>query len=190
MKSMLALIGATLLTLMLAAPAAATQRVQIVEDNPIDFEVEVDLSTYGEDDGWWMPFECSEPIYYGGHYTENLTMWYPDGVAEADMTPAYGAWPFIRGQYRLDGIDYFSSEPGMKGQVAIGKFSWTSHLFDHYLGTLGSTSDLETCKETMTGKTWGIELPGAGTVFHEAGNHRYEWTVVDQGPVNEIDHDP
>ena len=42
MKSMLALIGATLLTLMLAAPAAATQRVQIVEDNPIDFEVEVD----------------------------------------------------------------------------------------------------------------------------------------------------
>ena len=114
-------------------------------------------------------------------------------MSDADKYPVDGAWPWIKGQYTLEGIDCFSSKPGMKGLVAAGRFKTTSHLVDHHLGDPASWvgdphvwADPETWNETVTGVSWGIQLPGYGTVFHVSGNVRQTVTGVDQTPDREI----
>ena len=59
----------------------------------------------------------------------------------------------------------------MTGKVASGKWRASTRLYDHHLGSSGMT-DPETWKVQNTGKFWGINLPGMGTVFHESGNWR------------------
>ena len=44
------------------------------------------------------------------------------------------------------------------------------------------TDDLEWWKVTTTGRNWGIQASGYGTVFHESGNQKATLTVVKQVP--------
>ena len=180
MKRITALCGALLLTLVLAAPAAANQKVTHVPgfSGSFDFEFPVLIA-----DGW--DFQCNPgPIYYGSYGSEDLTLWYAKGETRP-LFPEDGAWPWIKGLYDRQGVDYFSSQPGMAGLVASGKFNFKSHSYDHYLGS-SAPGDYETWTEKLTGKTWGIQLPGLGTVFHESGNFMQTVTVTDQSPANEI----
>lgn len=185
MKRVTALSGALLLTLVLAAPAAANQKVWIADfSGPYEFEVPVAIA-----DGW--DFECSRQIYYGGYGESNLWLWYQQGVDTADpdeYMPEGRAWPWIKGLNEVKGVDYFSSAPEMGGKVASGKFRTTTHNYDHHLGTPGDPNDLEWWYEKSVGKNWGIQLPGYGTVFHESGNVIGQSTVVQQvpGPYDEV----
>lgn len=110
---------------------------------------------------------------------------YPNDVAEADMFPDPGAWPWVKGLYQREGVDYFSAKPGGEGLVVSGKFKINIHLSDHYLGS-DAPGDYETWTETMTGRNWGIQLPGLGSLFHESGNYQYQLTVVDQKSDPEV----
>ena len=162
MKRMAALGGALLLALMLAAPAAADQRVYVESfGGPFDFEEPV--STAG---GWG--FQCSGQIHYGSYGMQDLWLWYEND--ETDREPVGEPWPWIRGQAVRTGVDYFSSEPDMQGLVAAGRFKLIGQLYDHQFGEGGSWP--ESWTEHQKGTTWGIELPGYGTVFHETGT----WT--------------
>ena len=67
----------------------------------------------------------------------------------------------------------------MAGLVASGKFNFKSHSDDHDLGSSGSRG-LRDVDGEAGGKTWGIQLPGLGTVFHESGN--FMQTVTVHGP--------
>jgi hypothetical protein len=176
MKKIAALIGALLLTLVLAAPVAADQKMSIFKDVPFDFGPdEVFIADWD--------FECSGPIYYGSYGTESLDLWYAKGETR-DLMPADGAWPWTKGQYRREGVDYFTDKAGL---VASGKFTFASHLYDHYLGGIPDyTVDPETWTEKLAGKTWGIQIPGHGTVFHSSGNFLLTVTVTDQTPGAEV----
>ena len=179
MRKLSALGGALLLTLVLAAPAAANQKMWMADfSGPYAFEGPVSIA-----DGWF--FECSHAIYYGGYGDGNLWFWYPNGVDlndPAEYMPEGVAWPWIKGRSESQGVDYFSSAPDMKGTVASGKYRVTTHLYDHHPGTPGDPDDREWWHETFVGKNWGIQLPGSGTVFHESGNQKGMTTVVEQVP--------
>ena len=104
--------------------------------------------------GW--EFDCGEgnPIYYGSYGTESLKWW-----GANDAIPLVDPW--IKGQYRRNGVDYFSSGPNMTGAVISGPFGFTSHLYDPDF-----SGDLPKWTETVTGKFWGINVPG-GAVGHQ-----------------------
>jgi len=155
MKRLMALCGALVLTLAMAAPAAANKTAFEFKDLPFDFEERVST-----DIGW--EFDCGKgnPVYYGSYGTESLKWWYAKG-----MTPLEDPW--LKGQYRIDGVDYFSSGEDMTGTVVSGRFGFTSHLYDPDF-----SGDLPKWTETVTGKFWGINVPGYGPVFKEAGNIR------------------
>jgi hypothetical protein len=145
----------------LAAPAAASEKVVVPEFTGSD-EFEVLVSFANPD--WFGPFQCSGDIYYGGSAVFELTLWYKNG--ETDKFPEGKAWPWIKGRNTVHGIDYFSAGPNMSGKVASGKFKTTTQLSNHTLG------NPETWSESNSGKNWGIQIPGAGTVHHESGNFR------------------
>ena len=164
MKKLSILAGALLLTLSLAAPVAALEKVVVPEFSGSD---EFEVLVGGPD--WDGPFACDGPIYYGGSAVFELTLWYKNN--ETDRFPEGRAWPWIKGRNTVHGIDYFSAGPGMSGKVVSGKFKTTTNMSDH-------TLDPETWQESNSGKNWGIQIPGAGTVFHEAGNARFVATVT------------
>ena len=85
--------------------------------------------------------------------------------------PEDAAWPWIKGKVENAGVDFLFEHADKTGKVASGKFKNSTRLYDHYLGSPGET-DPETWKEQSTGKFWGINLPGKGTVLHESGNWR------------------
>ncbi|MFO7531864.1 MAG: hypothetical protein R6W93_05345 [Candidatus Limnocylindrales bacterium] len=165
---MAALCGALLLTLMLAAPAAAAKPVFEFENESFAFEEPVIDTCVGPNDpeGCW-DFDCGpgNPLYYGSYGTESLRWWYPKGGELGD--------PWIKGQYRRDGIDYFSTAEKMGGTVVSGPFGFTSHLYDPDF-----SGDLPKWTETVTGTFWGIKLPGYGPIFKEAGNIRQSAEVM------------
>lgn len=186
MKRMAALCGALLLTLALAAPAAANEKVWIPEHSgEWAFEEPISIAA-----GW--DFQCSGSVYYGGYGSYDLWLWYPNGLSEAEMKPEGRAWPWIKGQGIGQGLDYFSSQPDMGGKVISGKWKVTDHSDRHYLGSPYPTDDLETWRLTMTGKAWGIQAPGYGTVFHVSGKERGTVTVIEQvpGPYDLTTYDP
>jgi hypothetical protein len=166
MKKLAAFSGALLLVLVLAAPAAADQRVYAWQAEPFDFEEPVAIA------GGWG-FECSGTIYYGSFGTQDLWLWYPADLDEADMMPVDAPWPWIRGQAVRTGTDYFSSRPDVGGKVASGRFKLIGQLSDHYIGLP------ESWTEHQRGKNWGIQIPGYGTVFHESGTWTQRTTIVD-----------
>ena len=100
----------------------------------------------------------------------------PDGVA----------WPWIKGLTEWQGVNYFSSEPEMKGKVASGKGRTTTHSYDHHAGTPGDPSDLESWHEDLGRHERASKLPGYGTVFHQSGNQKGMTFVVEQvsGPFD------
>jgi hypothetical protein len=175
-------VGALLLTLVVAAPVAANQKVHVdvFSGSYGPFEVEVRIA-----DGWW--FQCSRPIYYGGWGQDDLWLWYPNGVTE--FQPEGVAWPWTTGQYVHQGVDYFSSRADMSGKVVSGKFKFENHQNHHHLGTPNDPNDPEWWIQTTAGRSWGIEVPGYGPVFHEAFNVREKLTVTGQvpGPFDPID---
>jgi hypothetical protein len=179
MKRMAALCGALLLTLVLASPATAHQKVWMPEfSGSYQWEAQVSIA-----DGW--DWQCSGIIYEGGYGRTDFWLWYPNGVDTTDPAaymPEGRAWPWIKGQTKGTGVDYFSSKPGMEGKVAAGKWTWTDQVSEHHPGTPGSKTDLESWKETMAGKMWGIQLPGYGTVFHQSGGGASIVTVIEQVP--------
>ena len=168
MRKLAALSGAVLLTLVLAAPAAAAQKVQVWDDVHWVGSEPVSIANH------W-PFECDPgPIYYNWDATENLWLWFEKGAAPTD--------PWIKGQYTNEGVDAFSELPDVGGLVASGKYKFTSHLSGFDPGPP------PTWLEQVTGKFWGIQIPGLGTVFHESGNIRQTATETNIDPLNPIEY--
>jgi hypothetical protein len=179
-KKPITLAGALLLTLSQAVPAAAAEKVVVPDFSGSD-EFEVLVSFDNPD--WFGPFECSGgDIHCGGSAVFELTLWYKNG--ETDKFPDGQAWPWFKGQNKVHGIDYFSAKPGEGGKVASGKCNTTTHMTKHTLGVP------ETWSESNTGKNWGIQIPGSGTVHHESGRSRGTVTVTQTSEGPEFDFEP
>ena len=111
-------------------------------------------------------------IYYQVSGDSSLWLWYANGVDTTDpdvYMPADAAWPWIKGMAKNGGVDAFYANQDMTGQMVAAKFTNTVHLSDHYLGGTG-VDDPETWQEQVSGKFWGINLPGEGIVLHETGD--------------------
>lgn len=172
MKRLIALCGALVMALAMAAPAAANQKVFIDEFSGSDeFVVEVSFAN----PEWFADWECSKTIYYGGTWKGNLWLWYPNSVDTTnpdEYMPDDRAWPWIKGKADGGGLDYYSTTPNMSGKVISGKYKSTTRLYDHVIG------NPESWKLQDAGKFWGVNAPGKGTVFHDSGNFRGMNTIV------------
>ena len=145
MKRLAALCGALVLTLALAAPAAAAQKVWIPEfSGEWEWVEEVSLSN-----GW--DFECTEPIWYKGDFKGDLWLWYPNSVDEADMMPEDEPWPWTRGMAKNKGVDTFASNEDISGKVLRSTLRLTTRMYDHEIN-----GNNETWRETLTGEILGI----------------------------------
>ena len=144
MKKTGALSAALTLVLALAAPVAAAKPIVEFDDLPL-------LETFDIPAGEL----CDFPVTYRSQGTESLMFWDPKGDE-----PEAEAW--VKGLYQRGGIDAFQAN----GNKVSGKFRFNSHLSDLVLG------DAAAWEETTSGKYWGINIPGQGRVFHEAGNFR------------------
>jgi hypothetical protein len=168
MKRLVALCGALVLALAMATPAAADQKVWVEEFAFEDAWVEeVSLSN-----GW--DFECAKPIWYKGKFRNDLWLWYPNNVDEADMMPADGPWPWTRGMVKNKGVDTFASNEGFSGKVLRSTLRLTTKLYDHEID--GSA---ESWKEKLTGKDWNLSAPGYGWIFKLVPNVRYTVDIID-----------
>jgi hypothetical protein len=143
MRRLPVLICALLLTTVTAAPASASKPIVYFDDD-YAFEVLVDPG--------WGWFECGFDVIYGGAGHESYKEW-TDKVGDA-----------VKGLYQNQGIDYFYAEAN-PSNVVSGKFRLSSHLSDFVEVEPG----LFEWDERVTGRIWGITLPGSGPVFHEAG---------------------
>jgi hypothetical protein len=176
MRTLAALCGALLLTLVMAAPAAALQKM-LMED--ISGHYWWEEPVVGEYWGW----ECSEPIWFGGEGTSMLWLWYENDVDPADITPDGRAWHWVKGVIKDRGIMWIRDEGGR--QIS-GKVDSTTHMSDHHLGdpypfdVLFPDVDLETWKMTFTGKSMAIHVPGYKPLYHEAGQVKGTATVIMQ----------
>jgi hypothetical protein len=157
MKRVIIVLAALLLTLVLAAPAAAVKPVTYPME-PEDFEVLVDPG--------WGWFDCGFDVMYGSTGTPTYQEW-----QDEDGNP-------VKGLYRKSGVDYFYpvSDPD---NVVGGKYSLTSHLYDFVFNV---TEGVWEWDERVTGNRWGIEMPAAGNVYHEAGQM---WQHATGGPDQE-----
>lgn len=188
MRKLAALCGALILTSALAAPAAANEKVLVefmsesyVFPDP-DFGVEVDLDNEvwtNQEWGFGQDWACEEVIYHQTSGANALTLWFPNGLTDAEKYPDGRAWPWIKGTNVIAGVDAFAEHEDMSGKVLSGKFKITVHLYDHVVG------NPESWYEQVTGKGWGINVPGSGTTYHESGNFRgyYEQTFADDGTI-------
>ena len=129
-------------------------------------------------------FECSEPIHYGSYGTESLDLWYAKGETR-DLMPENGAWPRITGQYRRQGVDYFTDKVDLE---AAGKFTFTSHLFDHYLGGTPNHTRLtqRRGRKRSPARPWASRSRAMVVRFHESGDQVQTATVTDQTPDAEV----
>jgi hypothetical protein len=168
MKRLVALCGALVLTLAMAAPAAADQKVWVEEFAFEDVWVEeVSLSN-----GW--DFECTKPIWYKGKFRNDLWLWYPNSVDEADMMPADAPWPWTRGMVKNKGVDTFASNEDFSGKVLRSTLRLTTKLYDHVID-----ENPESWKEKLTGKDWNLSAPGYGWIFKFVPNVRYTVDIID-----------
>lgn len=88
MKRMAALCGALLMTLAVAASAAASEKVYVEQSSgPYTFEGPVE----------WIGFECTGPLFFGFNGRADLWLWYPNDVDEDEMMPEDRAWPWVKG---------------------------------------------------------------------------------------------
>jgi hypothetical protein len=184
MRKLAALSGALLLTLAMAAPAAANQKVWIPEfSGAFEWEQVMDVSTCTGPpnwEGWCEGWECIGPnderLYYNGDWSGDMWLWYAKGIDTTDPAeykPSDRPWPWIKGAAKGRGIDTYSTEPNMGGKVLSGKYNSNERFYDHEW-----TEDWETWTVQRTGKHYGTNAPGMGTVFHESGNLRY---TIEQG---------
>jgi hypothetical protein len=171
MKKLAALSGALLMTLVLAAPAAADQMVHVAQwSGPYEFEGPVE----------WIDIACTGPLFFGFHGMADLWLWYPNDMDEDEMMPEDRAWPWVKGFLTDRGTFYFSSEEGMGGTVLSGKFAYQTHQTDHHLGTPSDlANDTESWTAMQTGTDLNLKAPGHGTVFHSSGNLVYRMLVTE-----------
>ena len=193
MKRLAALMGALLLTLVLAAPAAANQEVYMPEfSGAWGVEQVIDTGTceYDPDLGWvgWCePWQCTGPVYNGSYGSNDLWLTYPNNVDTTDPAeymPDGMAWPWTAGRAIWQGFIYFSSAPEMGGTVVSGKWKVTDNVTKHHLGTPGDPNDLESWQVLTAGRLWSIQAPGYGTVAHQSGSQKGTVTVIEQVPGN------
>jgi hypothetical protein len=187
MRRLVALGGALLLTLALAAPAAANQRVYIDElSGPYEWESAI------TDFGW----ACSEPVYIGGYGTSDLWLWYGNDVdvtKKAEYMPDGRAWPWIDALTKDRGVVYASTGADMTGTVISTKTASTTRGYDHHLGDPYPFDvrnpdgiDLETWRYSVEGLTFSLRGPG-GVIYHEAGHGTGTATVIEQNHQPEGD---
>jgi hypothetical protein len=179
MRKLAALSGALLLTLALAAPAAADQKVHVAQwSGPYEFEGPVE----------WIGFECTGPLFFGFYGRGDLWLWYPNDLAEDEMFPEDRAWPWVKGLIKDRGTFYFSSEEDMGGTVLSGDFAYQTHQYDHHLGNPSDlANDPETWIAMQTGTDLNIKAPGYGTVVHSSGNVVYKMLVTEYNEYPEQD---
>jgi len=146
MRKLAALCGALLMTLVLAAPAAALQK-EVIEFGyvfPEDGGTAVSLSN----PEWTLDLEeswaCSgKDIYYQTRVELKITDWYKND----EWVKAQIHWLFV---------DSFAADPAMSLKVVTSK----SRPVDHFFSDGSSMT---------TGQGWALNIPGLGTVFHESG---------------------
>jgi hypothetical protein len=167
-KQSVALFGALVLTLAMAVPAAADQKV-LAKDLSYEesWVEEVSLSN-----GW--DFECTKPIWYKGDFKGDFWFWYPNKVDEADMMPVDEPWPWTRGMIKEKGVDTFASNRDFSGRVLRSTLRLTTKLYDHEI-----KGNDEAWKEKLTGKDWNLSAPGYGWIFKHVPNVRYTVTITD-----------
>jgi hypothetical protein len=178
MRKLTALCGALVLTLAMAAPAAANQKVWVEQESGSFVFPPVGGPAVGEAVNLDNPF-WTDPMYFGNDWAcsekdifyqikgkSDLWLWYPNNVAEEDMMPDGEAWPWIKGKVKNSGTDYFAANADMTKKVISGKYNGQGRIYDHVVG------NPESWKEQFSGKGWGLNIPGYGTVIHESGMGR------------------
>lgn len=176
MKSLVALSGALVATLMLAAPAVADQKVLVAHwewgtgpDNP--YEVPVTTADWG--------FECVDPIWqgaYDGH--ANVWLWFEKGVDPNDPDA-----PWTHGMWVEEDIDYFSSEPNMGGIVVWGRTHVRRQMSD-----LDTSVDPHTWRENWTGNVFTVQAPRVGTHIYTVHFAGLKVTAWEDPPGSTIFH--
>ena len=142
-----------LLVLATAAPAAAGKYRESWE---------------GDVDDTWYVFTCPQGFEIWdqiiGH--ESFEGWY-----DKDGNPSIGL-------YQFKGTDnVFNAD--RPGYVLSGRSGFSSHIHDVVI----ISPTLMTWSESVSGIFWNIQVPGAGRVFHEAGNIRQD-VVLETGKDN------
>jgi hypothetical protein len=153
MKRVIILCSVLLLVLATAAPAAATKFTRFYE--------------YDYDDTWYV-LTCPQgfDIYDRGIGHESFQGWY-----DRDGDPSIGL-------YQNKGTDNLFNDD-RPGHVLSGHYAYSSHIDNVVI--LSPT--LMTWSESVSGVWWNIQVPGAGRVFHEAGNRRQD-VVIETGKDN------
>lgn len=174
MRKLAALCGALLMTLVLAGPAAANQKVLIPDfstDGTYTWQEEVSLANPGWGEGWECRGPGGERLWYNGAWNGSFWLWYKNSVDTTDPNeyrPTDRPWPWIKGEAKGSGVDTYSTLPDKGGKVLSGKYNSVERFYDHEW-----TQDWEKWHYQRTGKYFGINAPGMGTVFHESGNLRF-----------------
>ena len=157
MRRFTALVGALLLTLVMASPAAAAKPYLVFEGEDNFTGDPVSIANWG--------FECTDPIWYGQRgVTESLKLWFLKSDFPIPLDP--DGFPTIlpvKGKYERQGTDFFYNEAG---DEISGSYRLIVRSFDFEQ----VSEDVATWKERTTGNLWGIQLPGNGNVFNESGN--------------------
>lgn len=182
-----ALLGALVLTLVFAAPAAAAQKVFVPEHSGSwQFEVPVTADEWG--------WECSKQIYFGERGSSKLWLWYKNGVKKREMQPDGRAWPWIRGLVKDQAVYYFSTGKGKTGKVIRGWLRTRTRLHDHHLGgrypfgvPWPKGVDLETWKTTATGVFDSLRHRKVGWIWRSMGVEKAKLTVYQQNRQPEDD---
>ena len=153
MKRVIILCSMLLLVLATAAPAAAGKERTAWE---ADF------------DYTWFVFTCPQgfDIYDRSIGHESFEGWYDQGG-----NPSIGL-------YQSKGTDNVFRQD-RPGHVLSGQYGFSSHIRD--VVVLSPT--LMNWSESVSGIFWNIQVPGAGRVFHEAGNVRQD-VVIETGKDN------
>jgi hypothetical protein len=153
MKRVIILCSVLLLVLATAAPAAAGKYREAWED---DF-----------DDTWYV-LTCPQgfDIYDRSIGHESFEGWF-----DKDGHPSIGL-------YQSKGTDNVFNEE-RPGHVLSGHFGYSSHIDNVVI--LSPT--LLTWSESVSGILWNIQVPGAGRVYHLAGNIRQD-VVIETGKDN------
>ena len=152
--------GALLLTLVLAAPAAANQKVLNRGGvGSCSYSLLHGPVTINEDNEIWRSpwyfganWACTKDIDYQVTGDSSLWLWYANSVDTTDPVeymPADAAWPWIKGMAKNGGVDSFFANEGMTGRMVAAKFDNTVHLSDHYLGGTGPSDP-----EILSGAGW------------------------------------
>jgi hypothetical protein len=183
MKRLIALFGALALTMAMAAPAAADQKVLIPPPYSDKGSFKVMVSDTNPEWTEWNDWACTDPIWYYAEWDSKLWFWYPNSVDTSnpdEYMPMGEAWPWKRGMGKNKGLDVFASNEDLSGKVLRSTLRLTDRLYDHKVN-----GNVETWKVKTSGKDWNLTAPGVGPVFKSVGNWRGTATfILPDGPFS------